>query len=260
MRASRTGVDERALADISKLVEVFSGRRVPANKPISGENVFTQTAGIHADGDMKGNLYESRLTPGAVRSAPHLRDGQADGEGEPRLQPRAPEHHADAGAEAAAAGAHRRAGRSEEERDHLRPAVSDFRSAADAGSARVRGEGLFRRQQSRIAAHGHRADPVSRQGNSRHRVGRRRLRRVHAGAEEHREAAGVRAAAPARLRGPHPARRQDRRPGGDHHQVGRRHEDTRRAQRSAGRRDSGHRTRAEHDCATYRERVPGVLP
>lgn len=59
----RTGVDERALADISKLVEVFSGRRVPANKPISGDNVFTQTAGIHADGDMKGNLYESRLTP-----------------------------------------------------------------------------------------------------------------------------------------------------------------------------------------------------
>ena len=59
----RTNVDERALSDISKLVEVFSGRRVPANKPIVGENVFTQTAGIHADGDMKGNLYESRLTP-----------------------------------------------------------------------------------------------------------------------------------------------------------------------------------------------------
>ena len=59
----RTSVDERALSDISKLVEVFSGRRVPPNKPIVGENVFTQTAGIHADGDMKGNLYESRLTP-----------------------------------------------------------------------------------------------------------------------------------------------------------------------------------------------------
>jgi D-citramalate synthase len=59
----RTNVDERALSDISKLVEVFSGRRVPPNKPIVGENVFTQTAGIHADGDMKGNLYESRLTP-----------------------------------------------------------------------------------------------------------------------------------------------------------------------------------------------------
>ena len=59
----RTSVDERALMDVSKLVEVFSGRRIPANKPIVGENVFTQTAGIHADGDMKGNLYESRLTP-----------------------------------------------------------------------------------------------------------------------------------------------------------------------------------------------------
>src|SRR4029434_2419501 len=63
----RTSVDERALSDISKLVEVFSGRRVPANKPIVGENVFTQTAGIHADGDMKGHLYESRLTPARFR-------------------------------------------------------------------------------------------------------------------------------------------------------------------------------------------------
>jgi D-citramalate synthase len=59
----RTSVDERALSEVSRLVEVFSGRRVPPNKPIVGENVFTQTAGIHADGDMKGNLYESRLTP-----------------------------------------------------------------------------------------------------------------------------------------------------------------------------------------------------
>jgi D-citramalate synthase len=59
----RTGVDERALTEISKLVEVFSGRRVAANKPITGENVFTQAAGIHADGDRKGRLYESRLKP-----------------------------------------------------------------------------------------------------------------------------------------------------------------------------------------------------
>ena len=61
--AIETAVDERALAEVSRLVEIFSGRRVPPNKPIVGENVFTQTAGIHADGDMKGNLYESRLTP-----------------------------------------------------------------------------------------------------------------------------------------------------------------------------------------------------
>jgi (R)-citramalate synthase len=59
----RTNVGERALAEISRLVEVFSGRRIAVNKPIVGENVFTQAAGVHADGDMKGNLYESRLRP-----------------------------------------------------------------------------------------------------------------------------------------------------------------------------------------------------
>jgi D-citramalate synthase len=60
-----TRVNEKALAEISTLVAVFSGRRVPVNKPIVGENVFTQAAGIHADGDLKGRLYESRL--GATR-------------------------------------------------------------------------------------------------------------------------------------------------------------------------------------------------
>ncbi len=59
----RTRVNERALAAISQLVEVFSGRRIAVNKPIVGENVFTQAAGVHADGDMKGKLYESQLHP-----------------------------------------------------------------------------------------------------------------------------------------------------------------------------------------------------
>jgi len=60
---ARCGVDEKSLAKISKIVETFSGRRIAANKPISGANVFTQTAGIHADGDKKANLYENRLKP-----------------------------------------------------------------------------------------------------------------------------------------------------------------------------------------------------
>ncbi len=58
-----TSVDETKLQDISRLVEAFSGKRVSANSPIIGTDVYTQTAGIHADGDKKGNLYESRLTP-----------------------------------------------------------------------------------------------------------------------------------------------------------------------------------------------------
>jgi D-citramalate synthase len=37
---------------VSKLVETLRDIE-PANKPIVGDNVFTQTAGIHADGDNK---------------------------------------------------------------------------------------------------------------------------------------------------------------------------------------------------------------
>ncbi len=56
-------IKESFVYTISKLVETFSGIRIPSNKPIVGEYVFTQTAGIHADGDNKKNLYFSDLLP-----------------------------------------------------------------------------------------------------------------------------------------------------------------------------------------------------
>jgi D-citramalate synthase len=56
-------INEEAIYTVSKLVETFSGIRIPANRPIIGENVFTQTAGIHADGDNKNNLYFNDLLP-----------------------------------------------------------------------------------------------------------------------------------------------------------------------------------------------------
>jgi (R)-citramalate synthase len=59
----KTSVAENSLYTVSKLVETFSGFKISANKPIVGENVFTQTAGIHADGDKKNNLYFSDLMP-----------------------------------------------------------------------------------------------------------------------------------------------------------------------------------------------------
>ncbi len=59
----KVGVNEKFLYTISKLVENFSGIMIPPNKPIIGANVFTQTAGIHADGDNKKNLYFSDLMP-----------------------------------------------------------------------------------------------------------------------------------------------------------------------------------------------------
>ncbi len=57
------GIDESHIFRISNMVENFSGKWVAANTPIVGADVFTQTAGIHADGDHKSGLYESRLSP-----------------------------------------------------------------------------------------------------------------------------------------------------------------------------------------------------
>jgi D-citramalate synthase len=63
IKDAKTSVDEKSLYQVSKLVETFSGFRIPVNKPVVGENVFTQTAGIHADGDKKNNLYFNDLMP-----------------------------------------------------------------------------------------------------------------------------------------------------------------------------------------------------
>ncbi len=56
-------INEQHIIDLSTMVENFSGKRVSSNAPVVGRDVFTQTAGIHADGDQKGGLYESDLTP-----------------------------------------------------------------------------------------------------------------------------------------------------------------------------------------------------
>jgi D-citramalate synthase len=57
------GVLEDKLTMVSRIVESFSGIRIPSNKPIIGENVFTQTCGVHADGDNKDKLYFNDLLP-----------------------------------------------------------------------------------------------------------------------------------------------------------------------------------------------------
>lgn len=59
----RLSIDETHLARASELVEYFSGKRIADNAPIVGEDVFTQTAGIHADGDRKASLYHTQLSP-----------------------------------------------------------------------------------------------------------------------------------------------------------------------------------------------------
>jgi len=60
---AKTSIREDMLGRISRLVESYSGIAVAPNQPIIGDNVFTQVAGVHADGDTKGGLYHNALIP-----------------------------------------------------------------------------------------------------------------------------------------------------------------------------------------------------
>ena len=56
-------INERKLTHVCRYVETLSGIRIPPNKPVVGESVFTQTSGVHADGDKKAGLYHNSLIP-----------------------------------------------------------------------------------------------------------------------------------------------------------------------------------------------------
>ncbi|MCD8267863.1 MAG: 2-isopropylmalate synthase [Parabacteroides sp.] len=58
-----TTVREEKINAASRLVETYSGIHIAPNRPIIGEHVFTQCAGVHADGDSKNNLYCNDLLP-----------------------------------------------------------------------------------------------------------------------------------------------------------------------------------------------------
>ena len=60
---ARTSIVEDELNAISRMVESYSGIAVAPNQPIIGDNVFTQVAGVHADGDKKDRLYQNDFVP-----------------------------------------------------------------------------------------------------------------------------------------------------------------------------------------------------
>ena len=60
---AETGIDESQLYPLSRMVASYSGISIPSNAPITGESVFTQVAGVHADGDNKSGLYCNALLP-----------------------------------------------------------------------------------------------------------------------------------------------------------------------------------------------------
>jgi len=58
-----TRLKEEKINQVSRLVESCSGIHIAPNRPVIGESVFTQCAGVHADGDSKSNLYYNELLP-----------------------------------------------------------------------------------------------------------------------------------------------------------------------------------------------------
>ena len=59
----KTRIAEKQLWYASSLVQTLSGKRTAWNTPVIGVDVFTQTCGVHADGDKKGDLYANKLLP-----------------------------------------------------------------------------------------------------------------------------------------------------------------------------------------------------
>jgi D-citramalate synthase len=56
-------IKESEFYNLKNLTEIASKMRISANAPIVGDNVHRQTAGVHAHGDKKGNLYKTILSP-----------------------------------------------------------------------------------------------------------------------------------------------------------------------------------------------------
>jgi D-citramalate synthase len=67
MTDRKTHLDEKQLQYAATLLETISGKRNSSNSPIVGSDVFTQTCGVHADGDKKGDLYANKLLPERFR-------------------------------------------------------------------------------------------------------------------------------------------------------------------------------------------------
>ena len=73
------GLDESKLMHVCRYVETISGVRIPSNSPLVGEFAFTQTSGVHADGDKKGGLYQSALVPERFGRHRHYALGKTSG-------------------------------------------------------------------------------------------------------------------------------------------------------------------------------------
>ncbi|MBF0249411.1 MAG: homocitrate synthase [Alphaproteobacteria bacterium] len=79
LHAIDTGIDLRAIGDLSALVASASGRPVPWHKSLLGDGVFTHEAGIHVDGLLKNPLNYQGVDPAEVGRAHRIILGKHSG-------------------------------------------------------------------------------------------------------------------------------------------------------------------------------------
>ncbi len=79
MQGVHTNIQRNKFMEVSKLVEVYSGRNLHASKPIVGEMVFSHEAGIHVDGLLKDQSIYTYLDPKSVGRKHRLVEGKHSG-------------------------------------------------------------------------------------------------------------------------------------------------------------------------------------
>ena len=82
---AQTNINESQLNKVAHMVESYSGIAIPPNKPITGSAVFTQVAGVHADGDNKRRLYQNALQPERFGRRREYALGKASGKANIRM-------------------------------------------------------------------------------------------------------------------------------------------------------------------------------
>ncbi len=82
---AQTSIREEELYKVAHMVESYSGIAIPPNKPITGSAVFTQVAGVHADGDQKDGLYQNALQPERFGRRREYALGKASGKANIRM-------------------------------------------------------------------------------------------------------------------------------------------------------------------------------
>ena len=82
---AQTNINEEELNKVAHMVESYSGIAIPPNKPITGSAVFTQVAGVHADGDKKKGLYQNALLPERFGRRREYALGKSSGKANVRL-------------------------------------------------------------------------------------------------------------------------------------------------------------------------------